>query len=105
MILPPFIKRPGLTSYESFKGTDFVPNQILNETLIMEQVSKTHHPNIIEYHGCRVRRGRITAIILERLEQTLMQYAFTPAFQQLDNKVYESTRVCCRDSTFSGAGT
>jgi serine/threonine protein kinase len=41
----------------------------------MEKVSKLHHPNIIKYHGCHVRRGRITGIGLERLGETLTDYA------------------------------
>ncbi|KAH8906459.1 hypothetical protein BR93DRAFT_960019 [Coniochaeta sp. PMI_546] len=56
-----FIKRPGLSCYETMKNSQSIPKAILEETLIMEQVSKTHHPNIIGYFGCRVRRGRITA--------------------------------------------
>lgn len=59
----------------------------------MEQItkSKPSHPNIIGYYGCRVRRGRITAIFMERHDQTLMQYAFTPEFQNLDKiKFYDA---------------
>jgi serine/threonine protein kinase len=70
-----FIKRPGLSRYDLVKETDFVPPEVLNESLIMEKVSKLHHPNIIGCHGCRVRRGRITGIVLELLDQTLAQYA------------------------------
>ncbi|KAK3379052.1 kinase-like domain-containing protein [Lasiosphaeria ovina] len=79
-----FIKRPGLNSYESMKESDFVPKGLLEETLIMEQLSKSPHPNIINYLGCRVRRGRITCIVLERLGQTLMQYIREPGFAELD---------------------
>ncbi|POR37654.1 Uncharacterized protein TPAR_02142 [Tolypocladium paradoxum] len=79
-----FIKRPGLNCYETMKGSSYVPKALLDETLIMEQVSQRQHPNIIRYHGCRVRRSRITAIVLEHLDLTLTQYASTPAFQQLD---------------------
>lgn len=79
-----YIKRPGLASYESFKGTEFVPKSVLEETLIMEQISKTPHPNIIHYHGCRVHRGRITGVVLERLDKTLAQYVDEPEFAQLD---------------------
>lgn len=79
-----YIKRPGLASYESFKGTDFVPKSVLEETLIMEQISKSPHPNIIHYHGCRVHRGRITVIVLERLDKTLAQYVDEPEFAHLD---------------------
>jgi serine/threonine protein kinase len=79
-----YIKRPGLTCYESMKGTDYVPKALLDETLIMELISKSPHENIIGYYGCRVRRGRITAIVLERLEKTLTQCALTPYLQELD---------------------
>lgn len=79
-----YIKRPGLASYESFKGTEFVPKSVLEETLIMEQISKTPHPNIIHYHGCRVHRGRITGVVLERLDKTLAQYVDEPEFAHLD---------------------
>ncbi|KAI0407488.1 kinase-like domain-containing protein [Xylaria palmicola] len=80
-----FIKRPGLNCYETMKGSDYVPEGILQETLIMEQISIASHPNIITYLGCRVKRGRITAIVLERLDQTLTQLSWTPAFHQLDH--------------------
>jgi serine/threonine protein kinase len=83
-----FIKRPGLSSYEIMKGTAYVPTQILQETLIMEQLSMAPHPNIITYLGCQVKRGRITAIVLERLGQTLTQLSQTPAFRQLDQVLF-----------------
>lgn len=79
-----FVKRPGLVCYEIMKGSDFIPKEVLNEVLIMEQISKSTHPNIVSYYGCRIKRGRITAILLERLKQTLAQYVLTVGFQQLD---------------------
>lgn len=79
-----YIKRPGLASYESFKGTEFVPKSVLEETLVMEQISQTAHPHIIRYHSCRVRRGRITGIVLERLDKTLAQYVYEPEFAHRD---------------------
>jgi hypothetical protein len=68
-----FFKRPGLVCYEEMKGTSYIPSTFLDETIIMETISKSPHPNIVRYHGCRVRRGRITAIVLEQLEWTLTQ--------------------------------
>jgi serine/threonine protein kinase len=79
-----YIKRPGLHCYEFLKGSGDIPQELLNETLIMEQISKSSHPNIVGYYGCRVKRGRITAILLEQLDQTLLEYASTPDFQHLD---------------------
>lgn len=81
---PTYIKRPGLNSFEDMRGTPFVPKAILQETLIMEQISKAAHPNIIHYYGCRTRRGRICAIVLEELEQTLTQLTPTTEFDTLD---------------------
>ena len=79
-----FVKRPGLDSYEAMKGSEYIPKAVLDETLIMEHISQTPHPNIVRYHGCRVRRGRITALVLERLDQTLAQYLSTPDVRPLD---------------------
>lgn len=39
-----FIKRPGLNCYEDVKGTDYVPNALLVEALIAEQVSRRNTP-------------------------------------------------------------
>lgn len=81
-----FVKKPGLYWYEVMKGIDFILKELLNEALIMEQVSKLHHPSIIPYYGCLTRRGRITGIVLKHFDQTLTKYALNnPAdFQQLD---------------------
>lgn len=64
--------------------TDRIPRKVLDEALIMEQVSKLKHPNIVEYYGCRVKRGRVTGIVMERFDWTLTQYVKLPVFQQLD---------------------
>lgn len=71
---PLYIKRPGLNSYETMKGTSFIVKNVLDETLIMEKIRETPHPSIIKYYGCRTRRGRITSLVLERHEHTLSQY-------------------------------
>ncbi|KAI3319724.1 kinase-like domain-containing protein [Xylariaceae sp. AK1471] len=80
-----FLKRPGLNCYESMKGTNYVPKSVLDETTIMELVSKTPHPNIIRYYGCHVKRGRITGLVLELLDQTLAQFKSDGRLQSLDN--------------------
>lgn len=78
------IKRPGLDSYEIMKGTHYIVKNVLDETLIMEKISKTQHPNIIKYYGCRTKRGRITSLVLKEHEYTLTQYIRQPGFQHLD---------------------
>lgn len=91
-----YIKRPGLNSYEYMeKGSTSLAKGLLQETMIMEQLSEAPHPHIVRYFGCHVRRGRITCIVLERLGQTLLQYSDEPDFAQLDKskflEVLEST--------------
>lgn len=84
-----FIKRPSLNSSESFKDTDYVWKSLLDETLVMEKISNPPHLNIIHYHGCRVRRGRITAIVVEKLDQTLAQYIeASGGYEPLDNESF-----------------
>ncbi|KAH7269016.1 uncharacterized protein BKA55DRAFT_497457, partial [Fusarium redolens] len=61
-----------------------INKELLAETFTMEKISQPAHPNIIGYHGCRVRRGRITSIVLEKLDQTLQQFSATPEFEKLD---------------------
>lgn len=88
-----YVKRPGLQWYEEMIGTDYLPKAVLDETMVMEQISQSPHENIIRYYGCRVRRGYITSIVLERLDQTLSQYVTTSDFQELDKvKFFESLK-------------
>ncbi|CAH0020528.1 unnamed protein product [Clonostachys rhizophaga] len=79
-----FLKRPQLNSYSPQNHNSLIPQSFLRETLIMEQLYKSPHPSFVQYLGCRVKRGRITAIWLERLELSLNQYVNTPEFNQLD---------------------
>ncbi|KAJ6177978.1 hypothetical protein N7519_008439 [Penicillium mononematosum] len=88
-----YVKRPGLQWYEDMIGTNHLPKAVLDETIVMERISRSPHRNVIRYYGCRVKRGYITPIVLERLDQTLSEYASTSDFQQLDKvKFFESLK-------------
>lgn len=88
-----YAKRPGLQWYEDMIGTNHLPKAVLDETIIMEQISQSPHKNIIRYYGCRVRRSYITSIVLERLDQNLNEFVSTSDFQQLDRvKFFESLK-------------
>lgn len=50
-----YVKRPGLNCYETMEDTGFVPNALLDETLIMKLVSKFSHEKNVRCYGCRVR--------------------------------------------------
>jgi serine/threonine protein kinase len=72
-----YIKRPNLPLYDIFqehKVLNLIPKGLLEEARAMEIISKHPHPNIIYYHGCRVRRGRITGLVLDRHSHTLTDY-------------------------------
>lgn len=58
-------------------GGDGTISTLRDEVHALQLVSRhPPHPNIVKYHGCRVRRGFITAIVLERVEgETLWKYA------------------------------
>jgi serine/threonine protein kinase len=86
---PSFCKQPGLFQYEPEQNTG-TPKLVLDETLIMETLAKNPHPNIIHYKGCRVRRGRITGIILAEHEETLEQFLLNPEHQHdsLDQEMF-----------------
>lgn len=58
-----------LNEYE----TPLVPQTLLDEVHILEQLAKHPHPNIVQYHGCVVDRGHITGTTLDRFPRTLDQ--------------------------------
>ncbi|KAK3335871.1 kinase-like domain-containing protein [Cercophora scortea] len=69
-----YIKRPRLSSYEDYKEQDaltVIPALMLDEAHALELVSQNPHPGLIGYYGCRVRRGRITGLVLEKHEDDL----------------------------------
>jgi len=77
--LPPdmYIKRPDLFLYDVFRQHNvlrLLPECLLDEARAMEVLSRHPHPHIVRYHGCRVRRGRITGLVLDRHPGTLAEY-------------------------------
>jgi serine/threonine protein kinase len=69
-----YIKRPDITRYDP-DGADSalpsIPRVLLDEIRIMELLTKHPHANIVRYHGCRVRRGRVTGLVLDRHDAVL----------------------------------
>ncbi|AEO71923.1 uncharacterized protein THITE_2171739 [Thermothielavioides terrestris NRRL 8126] len=65
-----YIKRPNITRYDPADANDgglpSIPKVLLDEIRIMEFLAEHPHPNIVRYHGCRIRRGRVTGIVLDR---------------------------------------
>ncbi|OJD11416.1 hypothetical protein AJ78_07811 [Emergomyces pasteurianus Ep9510] len=72
-----YIKRSNLSLYDIFQEynvLNLIPKDLLEEAQAMEKISKHSHPNIINYHGCRVRHGCITGLVLDRHLNTLTDY-------------------------------
>lgn len=68
-----FIKRPSLHDYYFFKGDNDqglsqLRDLLLDEARALEIISRNPIPNIVGYRGCRVKRGRITGIVLDKVE-------------------------------------
>lgn len=90
-------KRPPITDYAPGEVDVGIVKQDLDETLIMERVSKLNHLNIVQHLAGRVRRGFLTGFYTEELPQTLLQYCDTPQFKELDrDKVYEGVESAIR---------
>lgn len=69
-----FIKGPKLSRYDELRGTGIASKLLLHEAETLEQLAHHgQHPNIIRYHGCIVKRGRIVGIVLDRHTETLQQ--------------------------------
>jgi serine/threonine protein kinase len=72
-----YIKRPRLRKYEEYKedgDLSTIPTLVLDEAHALQIVSQQPHPGIIGYHGCRVRRGRITGLVLDKHPHNLKEY-------------------------------
>ncbi|KAF2013916.1 kinase-like protein [Aaosphaeria arxii CBS 175.79] len=72
-----YIKRPALIFYDTFQEHNvlhLIPKGFIEEVDAMEMLSQHPHPNIIKYHGCQVRRGRITGLVLDRHPNTFSEY-------------------------------
>lgn len=64
-----FVKRPSVALYDVFskhKVTHLLAKGLIEEAQALEVLARRPHPNIVRYHGCRVRRGHITGIVLDR---------------------------------------
>lgn len=69
--LPPdvFVKRAPFELYEMLRQLG-IEKQLyasdVAEAQVLEELSQHPHPNLIGYHGCRVVRGHITGLVLDK---------------------------------------
>lgn len=49
------------------RGLSQLRDLLLDEASALELVSDSPHPNIVQYHGCRVKGGLLTGIVLGKI--------------------------------------
>jgi serine/threonine protein kinase len=81
--LPPddvFIKRAPLELYEMLRQLGIekqLSTSLIAEAQVLEELSQHPHPNLIGYHGCRVVRGHITGLVLDKHPHDLQTFIKT----------------------------
>lgn len=78
-----YIKRPKLLCLDNLEETQLLPRMLLEEAHVLELLKPYGHRNIVQYHGCISKRGRIIGLALEKYEITL-QYRFEDDPRELD---------------------
>ncbi|KAK0777697.1 hypothetical protein LTR75_015871 [Friedmanniomyces endolithicus] len=89
-----FFKRPQIHCLLEEFGGSIVPQMLLEEAQVMEVLARHPHPNIVRYHGCVVRRGRITGLALTRY-QKILDHLFYDDASGIDLDRFECQ---CRDA-------
>jgi serine/threonine protein kinase len=72
-----FTKRPALELYEFLQKQGMEKQlftRLVAEARVLQDLSQHPHPNLVRYHGCRVKRGHITGLILDRYPHDLETY-------------------------------
>lgn len=67
-----YLKAPSYTYDDCVPGVTFVADCLLNEIKILERLRGNPHPNIVAFHGCVVKDGRITHLCLQRHPSNLV---------------------------------
>ena len=66
-----YIKRPQFLCLDSPEETELLPRMLIEEAQILELLALHPHPNLVRYHGCTSRHGRLTGLVLERFDVIL----------------------------------
>jgi serine/threonine protein kinase len=68
-----YVKRPSLLYYGDTQASTELGDLVLHEAQICEILRASPHPNIAQYLGCIVEKGRITGLCFIRYDMTLLQ--------------------------------
>lgn len=66
-----YVKRPQTYALLNEDYAPYVPQMLMEEVETLEFLKDHPHPNIVLYHGCKVLRGYITGIVLQRHPKVL----------------------------------
>ncbi|KAF4498621.1 serine threonine kinase [Fusarium agapanthi] len=72
-----YIKQPKVSLYHIFQAQNvlhLLPQGLVEEAQAMEFLAQHPHPNIIRYYDCKIRRGHITGLVLDRYDYDLRDY-------------------------------
>ncbi|KAK0708427.1 kinase-like domain-containing protein [Lasiosphaeris hirsuta] len=92
-----YTKRPGhLESLMSHNGDNHltdtltIPDLVLHEARMLDLLSQhSQHPNIVRYHGYRVRRGFITGLVLDMVPgSALTECMFAGELHKIDKEPF-----------------
>lgn len=84
-----YLKAPSFMYEDSEPGRTFVADCLLNEVTVLERLRKHPHPNIVGYHGCVVKDGRITQLCLQRYKCNLEDYVTQGLSRQQREDLFE----------------
>ncbi|KAK1818779.1 hypothetical protein LTR12_006829 [Friedmanniomyces endolithicus] len=82
-----YIKRPKLLCLDDAEETRMIPRLLLEEARILESLKPFPHPNLVRYHGCMSKRGRIVGIALEK-HDIILQSRLEDDPRELDVATY-----------------
>lgn len=66
-----FIKRPYVGDFNFEAPDNSIADLMMGEIHMLEEVQQQPHPNVMRYHGCVARRGRVVGLALGRLPQEI----------------------------------
>ncbi|KAK3669655.1 hypothetical protein LTR78_010472 [Recurvomyces mirabilis] len=63
-----YIKRPKLLCLDDLEETKLIPRMLVEEAQVLEILKSYGHRNLVRYHGCLSKQGRIGGIALQKYD-------------------------------------
>ncbi|KAK5166721.1 uncharacterized protein LTR77_008265 [Saxophila tyrrhenica] len=67
-----YIKRPQLTGFDDADVAALLPGLLIEEAKLLEFLKPRPHSNLIRYHGCTLKDGRVTGLALDKYDVLLL---------------------------------